>query len=104
MLLPCLSLSGMSAGDNTLNAVTAMEMLKSMNKVDPELVKPDREVQAAVLEDYVKFMTTPGTHNDTYAESFHRSFFKDWVQENPRPKSAEDLIQFAEKRSDVLCD
>ena len=49
----------MSAGDNTLNAVTAMEMLKSMNKVDPELVKPDREVRAAVLEDYVKFMTTP---------------------------------------------
>ena len=93
----------MSAGDNTLNAVTAMEMFKSMHKVDPELIKPDQEVRAAVLEDYVKFMTTPGTHNDTYAESFHRSFFKDWVQENPRPTSAEDLIQFAEKRSDVGC-
>ena len=24
----------------------------------------------------VTFMTTPGSHNDTYAESFHRDFFK----------------------------
>lgn len=24
-------------------------------------------------------MTTPGTHNDTYAESFHRDFFKNWA-------------------------
>ena len=24
----------------------------------------------------VAFMTTPGSHNDTYAESFHRDFFK----------------------------
>ncbi len=24
------------------------------------------------LDDYVAFLTTPGTHNDTYAESFHR--------------------------------
>lgn len=31
------------------------------------------------LEDYVKFMTTPGSHNDTYAESFHRDFFKNWA-------------------------
>ncbi|XP_076453534.1 uncharacterized protein LOC143288786 [Babylonia areolata] len=91
---------GMSAGDNTLNAVTAMEMLKTMNRVDPELTAPnERDVQAAVLEDYVRFMTTPGTHNDTYAESFHRSFFKDWVQESPRPTAALDLIEFAEKRS-----
>ncbi|KAK7090910.1 hypothetical protein V1264_010648 [Littorina saxatilis] len=90
---------GMSAGDNTLNSVMALEMMKTMNRVDPDLTKPDREVRATVLEDYVKFMTTPGTHNDTYAESFHRSFFKDWVEENPRPTSADDLIEFAEKRS-----
>lgn len=24
----------------------------------------------------VSFMTTPGSHNDTYAESFHRDFFR----------------------------
>ena len=27
------------------------------------------------LEAYVSFMTTPGSHNDTYAESYHRDFF-----------------------------
>ena len=27
------------------------------------------------LKDYVGFMTTPGSHNDTYAESYHRDFF-----------------------------
>jgi ADP-ribosyl-[dinitrogen reductase] hydrolase len=27
---------------------------------------------ARFLADYVAFMTTPGSHNDTYAESFHR--------------------------------
>lgn len=32
------------------------------------------------LEDYVAFMTTPGTHNDTYAESYHRDFFKRWSE------------------------
>ena len=88
----------MSAGDNTLNCVTALEILKTMNRVDADLIKSDAELRAAVLEDYVKFMTTPGTHNDTYAESFHRSFFKDWVKENPRPTSADSLTEFAEKR------
>ena len=28
---------------------------------------------------YVAFMTTPGTHNDTYAGSCHRIFFKNMV-------------------------
>ena len=33
---------------------------------------------ATWLKDYVRFMTTAGSHNDTYAESFHRDFFKNW--------------------------
>lgn len=32
------------------------------------------------LEDYVTFMTTPGSHNDTYAESFHRDFFANFAK------------------------
>lgn len=40
------------------------------------------------LEDYVAFMTTPGTHNDTYAESFHRDFFKNWAAGVPPQKCA----------------
>ncbi|KAK0066663.1 hypothetical protein Bpfe_004095 [Biomphalaria pfeifferi] len=89
---------GMKAGDNTLNAVMALHELQTMNLFDGDLIKPDRDVRAAVLEDYVKFMTTPGSHNDTYAESFHRSFFRAWA-DSGEPKSAADLIEFAEKRS-----
>lgn len=88
----------MNAGDNTLNAIMALEMIKSMNMRDPELTRPVKEVRGGVLEDYVQFMTTPGSHNDTYAESFHRSFFKDWVMMEPHPRTADELIKFAEER------
>lgn len=27
------------------------------------------------LQAYISFMTTPGSHNDTYAETYHRDFF-----------------------------
>ena len=32
------------------------------------------------LEDYIVFMTTANTHNDTYAESYHRDFFANWAK------------------------
>jgi len=89
---------GMSAGDNTLNSVMALHELQTMNRIDPDLVKSEKEVRKAVLEDYVSFMTKPGSHNDTYAESFHRSFFKDWVEAG-KPASRDDLIKFVESRS-----
>ncbi|XP_055786142.1 uncharacterized protein LOC129859922 [Salvelinus fontinalis] len=41
-------------------------------------------------------MTTPGTHGDTYAESFHRAFFSDW--QDPRPTSSSKVLEFAEQR------
>ena len=88
----------MKAGDNTLNSVIALEFFKTVQRVDPDYTKPEKEVRGVVLEDYVKFMTTPGSHNDTYAESFHRSFFKDWIAEDKEPKSAEDLLQFTDNR------
>ena len=50
----------MSAGDNTLNSVTSLEMLKTMQRVDPNLTQSDQIVRGAVLRDYVRFMTTPG--------------------------------------------
>ncbi|KAH3811912.1 uncharacterized protein LOC127835266 isoform X2 [Dreissena polymorpha] len=89
---------GMKAGENTLNAVTAMEFLKTMQRVDPEATKSEEEVRGAVLEGYVKFMTTPGSHNDTYAESFHRSFFKDWASADEKYTTAKDLLKFTENR------
>jgi len=88
----------MKAGDNTLNAVTVLQILKSMQRADPKVQLNNRDLRGHVLADYVKFMTTPGSHNDTYAESFHRSFFKDWVMQDPNPTSADDLIKFAENR------
>jgi len=89
---------GMSAGDNTLNAVMALHEIQTMNKCDHDLIKPDREVRASVLADYVSFMTTPNSHNDTYAESFHRAFFRDWVTDG-KPTSVSKIIEFAETRS-----
>lgn len=38
------------------------------------------EVLHPCLKDYVAFMTTPGTHNDTYAATAHRMFFANWVR------------------------
>lgn len=43
-------------------------------------------------------MTTPDTHNDTYAESFHRLLFKEWVSEEKPPTTGEDLVTFCENR------
>lgn len=88
----------MKAGDNTLNTVMALNMLQTMQKVDPQASMDPRELHGVVLEQYVKFMTTPGSHNDTYAESFHRSFFKDWSESKMQPKSAEDLLHWTEDR------
>ena len=93
--------SGMKAGDNTLNAVMALKEIQTMNRVDHDLITPERDVRGSVLADYVSFMTTPGSHNDTYAESFHRAFFKDWMNEE-KPTEAGKLLDFAEKRQEVL--
>lgn len=88
----------MKAGDNTLNSLTALQCLKVMMQVDPQYTMPSRDLRSHVLEDYVKFMTTPGSHNDTYAESYHRSFFKDWILETVPPRTAGQLIEWTENR------
>ncbi|XP_064615531.1 uncharacterized protein LOC135479574 [Liolophura sinensis] len=90
---------GMKAGESTLNSMVALQILTTMHRVDPDCTHADDTVRAAVLEDYVKFMTTPGSHNDTYAESFHRAFFKDWAVTDPQPRSGADVLKFAEDRS-----
>lgn len=70
---------GMQPGENTLNALCARVVTRGMAQrggYSPE----------GFLEDYVKFMTTPGSHNDTYAESFHRDFFRNWAAGVPPEK------------------
>lgn len=64
---------GMAAGENTLNAVCTRLVMRSI--AAEKGYKTGR-----FLADYVQFMTTPGTHNDTYAESFHRDFFSNWAK------------------------
>lgn len=72
----------MAAGENTLNALCARVVLRGISanggRYDPGLF----------LKDYVTYMTTPGTHNDTYAESFHRDFFKNWASGVPPEQCA----------------
>lgn len=63
---------GMRAGENTLNALCARLVTRGI-AAQGGTYSPE-----TFLKDYVSFMTTPGTHNDTYAESFHRDFFKNW--------------------------
>ena len=72
---------GMAAGENTLNAVCARVVLRSISEAGSYSTP-------AFLADYVKFMTTPGSHNDTYAESFHRDFFANYAAGVPPERCA----------------
>ena len=59
----------MLAGENTLDALITRVLTKSIltrGDVDPDDFR----------NNYITFMTTPGTHNDTYAGTCHRMFFK----------------------------
>jgi ADP-ribosylglycohydrolase len=64
---------GMLAGNNTLNLLCARVLMRSLNAVghyDPK----------DFLREYIRFMTEPDQHNDTYAESFHRDFFANYAR------------------------
>jgi len=60
---------GMSAGDNTLEALLLRRVLVQISKYNGEFNSKE------ILNDYVSFMTTPNTHNDTYCGTCHRMFF-----------------------------
>ena len=64
---------GMQAGDNTLNLLCARVLLRSLNTVG-------HYDSADFLREYIRFMTEPDRHNDTYAESYHRDFFANFAQ------------------------
>lgn len=88
----------MQAGDSSLNSLCALKVAKSLQAADPQRKCENfRSLAGRVFEDYVNFMTTPGSHNDTYAESFHRSFFADWRQAG-KPTSGAEILKFAESR------
>lgn len=84
LLCNCCSESpaGLHAGGNTLNTLCALRVARILS-TGAFVSMADPEARAAVLSDYIEFMTRPGAHNDTYAESFHRSFFSDWQELRP---------------------
>lgn len=67
---------GLRSGDNTLNLLCVRVLLRTMNEAG--CYNP-----ADFLREYVSFMTTPGSHNDTYAESYHRQFFANYARGVP---------------------
>ncbi|XP_077988174.1 uncharacterized protein LOC144442670 [Glandiceps talaboti] len=93
---------GMDAGDNTLNVMSAIQVGKSIRtaKADNPSVSR-RDLFAQIMTDYVHFMTTPGSHKDTYADSFHREYFHDW-DASGSPVEKEKVLDFTEKRAKRL--
>jgi len=67
---------GMEAGDNTLEGLLARRVIN----VTAELGQFDR---SALQQDYIQFMTTPGSHNDTYCGTCHRMFFARYASGAP---------------------
>ncbi|XP_052365067.1 uncharacterized protein LOC118378286 isoform X6 [Oncorhynchus keta] len=80
---------GLQAGENTLNAICSLRVAQALTGGKFASVA-EPAARGAVLADYVHFMTTPGSHGDTYAESFHRAFFSDW--QDPRPTSSSKVM------------
>jgi ADP-ribosylglycohydrolase len=72
---------GLRSGDNTLNLLCVRVLLRTM-------IASGRYQSDEFLRQYIAFMTTPGTHNDTYAESYHREFFANYSRGCPPERCA----------------
>lgn len=74
----------LAKGENTLEVQIARVLMKS-------IVQNGGNFNADHFRDaYVKFMTTPGSHNDTYASTCHRMFFANLVHKGLPPKDCPD--------------
>jgi ADP-ribosylglycohydrolase len=66
-------------GENTLEAQLCRVLMRSV-------VENGGVFSASAFQDaYIKFMTTPGSHNDTYASTCHRMFFENLVMKKRPP-------------------
>jgi ADP-ribosylglycohydrolase len=71
-------------GENTLEAQLARVLMKS-------IVANKGTFNADHFRDaYIEFMTTPGSHNDTYASTCHRMFFANLKFKGLAPKDCPD--------------
>ena len=66
----------LKAGENTLNLNLCSLLIQSLN----ECGGYDAE---DYLRRYIAFMTTPGSHRDTYIEECHRNFFANYAKGVP---------------------
>jgi ADP-ribosylglycohydrolase len=66
----------LKAGENTLNIKLCSVLIKSLNR-------RGRYDGDDYLQRYVAFMTTPGSHRDTYIEECHRNFFSNYARGIP---------------------
>jgi len=73
---------GMLAGENTLNAWCAHELITLLCELQA-LPQPQVYSTQIWADRYINFMTAePPAHPDTYAESYHRGFFANWLAGN----------------------
>ncbi|MGF1485150.1 MAG: ADP-ribosylglycohydrolase family protein [Opitutales bacterium] len=72
------------AGENTLTAKLCRLLWQSLHEDGGW--NPD-----AYLQRYIAYLTTPGTHNDTYLEECHRDFFANYARgAEPRQCATEE--------------
>jgi len=71
----------LKAGENTLNFQLATELLRLSEKNGGYDLDE-------WLAHYIDFMLTPGKHNDTYLEEYHRGFFTKYSEGKPPRKCA----------------
>ncbi len=67
---------GMKAGENTLDSLITRVLTRNM-------IKNKTFDKDGFIQDFVQFMTTPGTHNDVYCSSAIRLFFKNYSMGKP---------------------
>jgi ADP-ribosyl-[dinitrogen reductase] hydrolase len=71
------------AGENTLNVKISQLLIESINQ-NGGYDSDD------FLKRYIRFMTTPGNHHDTYIEECHRNFFANYARGMPPGKCGVD--------------
>jgi ADP-ribosylglycohydrolase len=69
----------LTAGENTLNVKLSQLLIESLNQNNGYDF-------ADFLKRYIRFMTTPGNHRDTYIEECHRNFFANYARGLPPEK------------------
>jgi len=74
---------GLEAGENTLDLMVMRALLRDISSNGG--INLD-----SISQSYIDFMTTPGSHNDVYASTAHRMFFRNYVINKKNPVDCPD--------------